>query len=95
MNDDPKRKRVEYSILMLKKLTSLNENQRAAVVTGDESRIFLINQHESAGCTLGEKQPDIEKKMINSEKVMIFISFNCKGIISINALPTNAQFIIT
>ena len=95
LNEDQKRKRVEYSISMLKKLTSLNENQRASVVTGDESWIFLINQQESAWCAPGENPPDLEKKMINSEKVMIFVSFNCKGIISINALPTNTRFTST
>lgn len=80
---------------MMKKLTSLNKNQRAAVVTGDELWIFLINQKESAWCAPGENPPDLEKKMINSEKVMIFISFDYKGIISINALPTNARFTST
>ena len=92
LNEDQKSKRVEYSISMLKNVTSLKGNQRAAVVTGDEYRIFLLNQQESAWCTLGENPPDLEKKMINSEKVMIFVSFNCKSIISINALPTNTRF---
>ena len=90
LTDEQKVKRVELSKSMLKTLSSLSENQRAAVITGDESWFYLSYPYDSKWCEPNETLPDISKRLINDEKVMIFVAFNCQGLVYLNVMPTNS-----
>ena len=92
LTDEQKKLRMELSKALLIKLSKLKECQRAAVITGDESWIYLNYPNESKWCTEDEVPPDIEKRMIYTKKLMFFCSFSAYGIVSIDVLPENSKF---
>ena len=92
LTDIQKEERVRLSTSMLKLLQSLGPKQRAAIVTGDESWFYLKYSFDSKWCTEDERPEDIAKRLQNEEKFMIFASFNCNGLVYLDALPTNTKF---
>ncbi len=57
LSDEQKEKRIVYSKSLLKLLQSLQGNQRAAVVTGDESWIYLNYPQLAMWCEGDERPP--------------------------------------
>ena len=55
-------KRICMAKSMLKMLHQLHGTQRAALITCDESWIYLSNYHESKWCLADEEPPENEKK---------------------------------
>lgn len=92
LNDSQKKLRVECSKELLVTLSKLKGNQRAAVITGDESWIYLNYPHDTKWCAADERPPDIEKRMIQTKKMMFFCSFSAYGIVSIDVLPEHSKF---
>ena len=92
LSPEQKSLRVECSRELLVTLKKLKTTQRAAVITCDESWIYLNYPHETKWCAINERPPDIEKRMIQTEKLMFFCAFSCYGIVSIDVLPNHATF---
>jgi len=92
LNSTQKVARVELSKGLLSTLEKAVHQSYQYFFTGDESWIYLSNDHKLQWVQEGESPSTREKKMIGSKKFMLTVFWNTEGFIIIDLLPEGLKF---
>jgi len=87
-----KKKRVELSKRLLRKVQKAREHSYVLFLTGDESWFYLETNYELVWLPSNESPPEKEKRMITDKKMMLTVFWNPEGFLVVDVLPHGQKF---